>query len=107
MATSSPCCITTPSEAPSAGRSTYSRLTVTRHDSSIFGRRPGYLDSSCENSWPSASGAGSASEFFPVKVLAPAKYRMLKCPAGGFGAETISFKFYLSLAGASFFWAAR
>jgi hypothetical protein len=89
MATSSPCCITSPSETSEAGMSTYSRLTVTRHESSILDRRPGYLDSSCVNSCPSARGAGRASDSFPVKVLAPAKYRMLKCPAGGLAPETI------------------
>jgi hypothetical protein len=69
--------------------STLSKLTVTRHESSILDRRLGCPDFSCENSCPSARGAGSASDSFPIKVLAPAKYRMLKCPAGGLAPETI------------------
>lgn len=72
--------------------STYSRLTVTKHESSILDLMPGYLDSSSANSLPRDRGAGSASRSLLVNELAPAKYKILKWPAGGLEVDAIAAK---------------
>ena len=93
IATSSPSLITTaigalpnPEKARVSSTSTYSRFKVTAELSRTPCVMPKYFESRNWDSFAKSRGAGKSSNAFLVKLAAEAKYRIRKCPGGGFPA---------------------